>query len=481
MKIKKYISYMLITLAIAIILSSFWVINYFDNPTFEQILYHIYTSVSGTDIKIIANYLIKCLLIPGVITILFLIFNKKINKLFEKKWISNNITIASIIIFIASIYFSLDYTGCISYLTNQQVESTFIEENYVDPQKVNIIFPEKKKNLIVLYIESMESSYSSIDKGGLFKNNYIPNLTKIANNNISFSNTERMGGAYSITGTGWTTAGLVSSIAGIPIKSPFSGDAINSNPFIFPKITTLGEILEEAGYNEKLILGSEVSFGGIQEFFTNHGNFEIYDVETAKKEEYLNKNNKTSWGLQDKALLDYAKMDILELSKNKEPFYYNIITIDTHAPTGFTSEDCKKGYKNDYANAIACSDKHISEFINWIKEQDFFKKTTIVILGDHLSMNANFFSEVDSNERRVFNAFINSSATTERLKNRTFYQMDYFPTLLASIGVEIEGDRLGLGTNLFSNEKTLMEKYSIESINSEFIKHSKFYNDNILY
>lgn len=84
MKIKKYISYMLITLAIAIILSSFWVINYFDNPTFEQILYHIYTSVSGTDIKIIANYLIKCLLIPGVITILFLIFNKKINKLFEK-------------------------------------------------------------------------------------------------------------------------------------------------------------------------------------------------------------------------------------------------------------------------------------------------------------------------------------------------------------------------------------------------------------
>ena len=126
MKIKKYISYILITLAIVIILSSFWVINYFDNPTFEQILYHIYTSVSGTDIKIIANYLIKCLLIPGVITLLFLIFKKKINKLFEKKWISNTVTIASIIIFIASIYFSLDYIGCISYLTNQQVESTFI-------------------------------------------------------------------------------------------------------------------------------------------------------------------------------------------------------------------------------------------------------------------------------------------------------------------------------------------------------------------
>ena len=46
-------------------------------------------------------------------------------------------------------------------------------------------------------------------------------------------------------------------------------------------------------------------------------------------------------------------------------------------------------------------------------------------------------------------------------KNRDFSTLDFFPTTLASLGVQIEGDRLGLGTNLFSNNVS-----SIKSINN---------------
>ena len=59
--------------------------------------------------------------------------------------------------------------------------------------------------------------------------------------------------------------------------------------------------------------------------------------------------------------------------------------------------------------------------------------------------------------------------------------MDYFPTILASIGVKIEGERLGLGTNLFSDEQTLIEKYGYDEVNSNLSKYSKFYIDSILY
>lgn len=55
-----------------------------------------------------------------------------------------------------------------------------------------------------------------------------------------------------------------------------------------------------------------------------------------------------------------------------------------------------------------------------------------------------------------------------------------FPTTLASLGVEIEGNRLGLGTNLFSNEKTLIEKYGIKYVNKELAYNSSFYNKEIL-
>lgn len=50
--------------------------------------------------------------------------------------------------------------------------------------------------------------------------------------------------------------------------------------------------------------------------------------------------------------------------------------------------------------------------------------------------------------------------------------MDDFPTTLAALGVQIEGDRLGLGTNLFSEVPTLLEKYGMEELSIELGKRS---------
>ena len=60
--------------------------------------------------------------------------------------------------------------------------------------------------------------------------------------------------------------------------------------------------------------------------------------------------------------------------------------------------------------------------------------------------------------RFVYNVFLNAeNATDIHAKNRRFCTMDFFPTVLASIGVDIKGNRLGLGTDLFSGEKNLAE------------------------
>ena len=59
--------------------------------------------------------------------------------------------------------------------------------------------------------------------------------------------------------------------------------------------------------------------------------------------------------------------------------------------------------------------------------------------------------------------------------------MDFFPTTLASLGVTIEGERLGLGTNLFSDQATLAEEYGYETMFSELSRTSVFYNNEILY
>ena len=66
-------------------------------------------------------------------------------------------------------------------------------------------------------------------------------------------------------------------------------------------------------------------------------------------------------------------------------------------------------------------------------------------------------------------------------KNRKFTTMDIYPTVLAGIGAKIDGDRLGMGTNLFSDVPTIAEEYGYEEMFTELNKKSGFYDTNILY
>jgi len=97
-------------------------------------------------------------------------------------------------------------------------------------------------------------------------------------------------------------------------------------------------------------------------------------------------------------------------------------------------------------------------------------------------MQTGGFFEVDEKQqydKKVVNLIINSQVKTEKT-NRAYSTMDLYPTTLAALGVKIEGNKLALGTNLFSEELTLIEKYGLEYVNNELMKTSKFYDKNIL-
>ncbi|MFR0813864.1 MAG: sulfatase-like hydrolase/transferase [Enterococcus casseliflavus] len=117
----------------------------------------------------------------------------------------------------------------------------------------------------------------------------------------------------------------------------------------------------------------------------------------------------------------------------------------------------------------------LGDFIAWIKAQPFYENTTIVIAGDHLNMDQGYFASIEETyQRTVFNLFINSPITTLNNTERQFSTLDLFPTTLAALGVQIEGDRIGLGTNLYSDTNTLMEFLGYETFTSELSKNSSF-------
>lgn len=357
------------------------------------------------------------------------------------------------------------------------MESNYIEENYVAPESVKITFPEKKRNLIYIYLESMEMTYADKENGGAYDTNYISELSGIAKKNINFSNTDNLGGAYVVGPATWTIGAMVAQTTGLPLKSPFNGNMLTRYyDNILPGASSLGKILEDNGYKNYIMFGSNAEFAGRDVYFKNHGNYEIYDYYRAIDDGIIDEDYYVFWGFEDAKLFPWAKKVLKKISKNDEPFNFTLLTVDTHAMDGYTSDFCKDVSDDVYLNAVVCSSYQVGEFIKWLQKQSFYKDTTIVLVGDHLSMNNYSFNNINGYDRNVYNAFINSAVSSDNTNNRVFSTMDYFPTTIAALGATIEGDRLGLGTNLFSDKKTLIEEISKYEVYKELSKNSRYYN-----
>lgn len=344
------------------------------------------------------------------------------------------------------------------------------------PTDVALTFPEKKRNLIYIFLESMEITYADEQSGGAFKENVIPELTELSLENENFSGDRNvLNGGTSLPGTGWTIAAMFAQTSGLPLKISIGDNEMNTQESFFPGITSLGDILEAAGYNQGLLIGSEAVFGGRELYFTTHGNYRMWDYNYYSQNGSLPEGYRVWWGYEDDYLFDFAKDKLMEMSQEDEPFNLTMLTVDTHFEDGYICEDCPDTYGEDrYANVMACSSQKVSEFIEWIQQQDFYENTTIVISGDHPTMDGDFCEDVDEEyERKVYTAYINAPISPEEPFWREFSTFDQFPTTLAGLGVQIEGNRLGLGTNLFSHIPTLTERFGNEMISAELSKKSR--------
>ena len=360
------------------------------------------------------------------------------------------------------------------YALIEKEHPDFYDKNYIDSE---IISPDEKMNFIHIYLESMETTYAKKEDGGNSNDDLLPYLTKITKESISFSQNEKIGGARVLTGTGWTTGGIVASTSGLPLifslKHKFCKDKV---PFM-PSVKTLGDILEKDGYNRVFMIGSDATFGGRRSYFDQHGHYDIQDTVSLKEEGILDKDYHEFWGFEDDKLFEFAKEKILSLSKLSKPFDFEILTVDTHHPYGYQSKTCKNLFKHSLSNSIYHTDENLKDFMEWLKKQDFYENTVIVIQGDHTSMAAEYIHDTYSlnYDRRVWNTFIHSRVKPVKEKNRDFTTMDFYPTILAALGYQIKGNKLGLGTNLFSDQSTLTEQFNADIVDQQIKRKSDFY------
>lgn len=440
---------------------SIWGVCVVGDIPFEKIVFHMFMPLKKTHTEWATMVWLPVLgaIVTALVLALWLVVKQKT----EKKTPPFGVLLLLCVIldgwYINKHFFMWDF------IKSQYESSNFIERHYVSPKTKQITFPKDKKNLIIIMVESLETSYQDKDNGGLFDKNYIPELTHLAQENITFSHSDKIEGAMVPPEAGWTIAGTVAQTAGVPLKlyDPLMGNSMGQFKYFLPGVVSLGDILAENGYRNYFILGTDARFAGTSDYLSQHGSYTILDNRG------LNHPNDI---IYDADLLKMAKGILTNVSQN-EPFSVLIQTIDTHfAP--------KEAYEK--------TSKYVDSFIKWLQDQPFYKDTVVVIIGDHCNMRQQDFNGLEqkdfrymgNRERKVYNAFINADAIPTKATHRKFSTFDMFPTILASLGVQIEGNKLGLGTNLFSDEKTLLEVYDPIHVFGELKKNSRWYNRYLL-
>ena len=180
-----------------------------------------------------------------------------------------------------------------------------------------------------IFVESGETSAQSFSSVGLMNTNYIPELTEIAKENISFSQSDLLEGAAVAPLCGWTIAGMVAETVGVPMKlysthNSKTNNSMNQYKTFMPGLISLGEILEEKGYHNYFMAGSDFDFGGRYDYCTQHGNYEIFDYNVAIEKEIIPFGYYVWWGFEDQILFRWAKEELTKIAEKDEPFNFSL-------------------------------------------------------------------------------------------------------------------------------------------------------------
>ena len=262
--------------------SSRWVMKGIGNMRFDQIVFAMTQPLKGSDPGQIQAFIVQPLLeavlwSTPAITLIYLLMTCS----FELKFLRNSrrqplharfALMMGVLGLFSGASLSAKVIGYADIKAYYFENTEIYEQYYVDPKTVELKFPKKKRNLVYIFLESMESSYLSTDLGGSQPHNLLPNLAELAQGaGINFSNTDQLGGMLQVPGANQTASSMVAQTSGLPLRPSASlelldGSGKNSAEY-FPGAYSIGEILNQEGYKQTLLIGSKAEFAGRDKYF----------------------------------------------------------------------------------------------------------------------------------------------------------------------------------------------------------------------
>lgn len=418
-------------LALAAAAAAVWAQNTWENLEFEQIIGNLNIRPQDMDIFAFSPEL-KYYIAAAAILYLFLL-----------AVCSNRRLLLASAVCVAVVVWQI---RIIPYYYYQNTTGTLYEKYYKAPVITAADFPVQKRNLLLLYLESVENNFAD---ASLYGKNLLPRLSETARNNPRFD------GYNFLYGTNYTKAALVAGHCGIPYRSPTpTMETVNSH---LKNIRCLSDILADNGYETWFAKSADHSFAYTNIFYQLHSYRNIIDrtVLTAGMSPAEIEKNKSSYnGLSDKLLLNHISA-LFSTQKVREPFLMTVFTVDTHAPGTVLPYNCPKIF-GDIRDNILCTDNNVAEFITEFQKTPYWQNTTVVIVGDHPMFKALQTQQRKKYRRGIYNVFLNLPNGLSYNPRKEFTALDLAPTYLELLGIKLPEHAFGLGRSLFSDVPSLI-------------------------
>jgi phosphoglycerol transferase len=420
-----------------------WLGVSFDSPSIDQILYHLYYSDGmGLDIGriFLFTFIVECLVFPLVLAVGATALQTVLTRLMGRRRDRPGHMLAAVLPGAAAC------CGVLALMLKLSVFSWvgyhFAEDRFsgafVNPAQVQLK-PARLKNLVLIYVESLEDTYSD---GRIWGRDLLRPVRELGGTSFAYR---------PAPGATWTIAGMVATQCGVPLRVVSQYDVKQRSPdagAFLSGATCLGDILHGHGYRNIFLGGAPLSFAGKGRFLQDHHYHEAYGREEWLKEG-VDSKALGEWGLYDEELYAHARAKLAQLHASGQRFNLTLLTLDTHNPHGFLSPACRRRGGKNFEDIVECASYQVAEFVRFMEKSGYLKDTNVVVLGDHLAVSNTVYDALQNvPDRRIFNRFISQELP---LKNtEEILPFDLFPSILEFVGFEVAGDRLGVGYSAFN-------------------------------
>jgi phosphoglycerol transferase len=413
----------------------YWIHHTFGDVTLDQALWHLQYA-EGTAIMISEVFFVECavegVIIPLVLALIVSLAHVTIAP-YLQGWRRSLLRTGPALAGMAAVFFLSLQFSVVSYAAAYLEPDRFAQE-FVNPRKVQLV-QERRRNLVLIYAESMEASYGD---AALFGRDLLAPLHALGGRSYGWY--RPAGGAT------WTMAGMVATQCGVPLKVYSQTDVRphGQDKAFLPGAVCLGDVLGAHGYQNVFMGGVSLSFAGKGRFLRDHGYQETWGREEleasgAKPEEF------NAWGMWDGNLLRRARTTLDRLHASGQPFNLTLLTLNTHNPFGFLSPQCHARGTTNFDGIVMCSAERIADLVSYARSRGYLEDTVFVVIGDHLAVPNPVYDKLMQvgPKRGIFNLFVGKDLPPPNKDE--LMPFDMYPTLLELAGIRVVGDRLGLG------------------------------------